>query len=128
LRGVSLELHCGEVLALVGANGAGKSTLAQLLCGLLRPTAGRLAPGDGRAPPRAALVLQRPELQLFCASVTEELAFGPRNVGLPAAETRARVAAAVARGHAHCPHVQVGAAQRGQTGSAGVSGAPQPVA
>jgi heme exporter protein A len=42
LRGIDLELHSGEALALVGPNGAGKTTLLRLLAGLMRPTAGEI--------------------------------------------------------------------------------------
>src|SRR3546814_11903528 len=48
LRGVSLEVHRGEVLGLVGESGCGKSTLARLLLGLEGPTAGRIVL-DGRS-------------------------------------------------------------------------------
>jgi branched-chain amino acid transport system ATP-binding protein len=42
LRGIDLELHRGEVLALIGSNGAGKTTLLMTLCGIVRPSAGRI--------------------------------------------------------------------------------------
>jgi ATP-binding cassette, subfamily B, bacterial len=46
LRDVDIEIGCGEVVALVGENGSGKTTLVKLLCGLYRPTAGRIVWGD----------------------------------------------------------------------------------
>jgi energy-coupling factor transport system ATP-binding protein len=98
---VSLSVRAGEVLAVTGPNGAGKSTLALLLGGLLAPTAGRIAGfGDPRPPHRwraATLagrigsVFQNPEHQFVTARVADELAVGPRRLGLPSAEVRSIV-------------------------------------
>lgn len=68
LNGVSLEVHAGETLGIVGESGCGKSTLAQVLAGLVRPTAGQLL-RDGRPAPSAAraglqLVFQDPQSSL----------------------------------------------------------------
>jgi energy-coupling factor transport system ATP-binding protein len=96
-RDVSFDLHEGECVALVGPNGAGKSTLLAALAGLWKPAAGRIemAPAPAGVVP-AGLVLQNPDLMLFCRTVAEELAFGPQQIGLPAGEAadRARAAAA----------------------------------
>ena len=99
LEDVSLRIHAGEVIALIGQNGSGKTTLAKHLNGLLRPTRGsvRLDGVDLRRIPleRAAqqvgYVFQNPDHQLFAASVEEEVAFGPRNVGVRDGKLAARV-------------------------------------
>lgn len=99
LGGVSLVVSGGTWLALVGENGAGKTTLAKLLCGLLRPDAGRVWVGDwdtrehsaAQLARRISYVFQNPDDQLFERSVQSEVAFGPRNLGLPATEIEARV-------------------------------------
>lgn len=104
LDGVTLRITHGESVALVGANGAGKSTLLQLLNGWLLPDAGEVRVGD--MPVTAAtlaavrrcvgMVMQDPDDQLFMPTVGEDVAFGPRNLGLPEIEVAARVTAALA--------------------------------
>ncbi|MGH7821536.1 MAG: ABC transporter ATP-binding protein [Candidatus Binatia bacterium] len=104
LRDVGLELREGEFLALVGSNGSGKTTLARHLNGLLEPRAGSVV-WRGRplrtlsAPERAAAVgyvFQNPDEQIFAATVEEEVAFGPLQIGLTAPEVRRRVEGALA--------------------------------
>jgi len=104
LAGVGLGIHRGELVALVGRNGSGKTTLAKHLNGLLAPSAGEVLL-DGRPlaglsleqlAQRVGYVFQDPDHQLFAATVEEEVAFGPRNLGLPPAEVEARVAEALA--------------------------------
>lgn len=90
INDVSLTVQAGERVALVGGNGAGKSTLVGLVSGRLRPRTGRVA----RAPGGHVEVPQNPDLSLFCATVAEELAYGPREARLGPAEVRARVDAA----------------------------------
>lgn len=99
LAGVSFAVGVGELVAVIGRNGSGKTTLARHLNGLLRPTAGRVLL-DGKdiaalaledIAQRVGYVFQDPDHQLFAASVTDEVAFGPRNLGLPAAEIERRV-------------------------------------
>lgn len=100
LRNVSFELHDGDFLAIAGHTGSGKSTLVQHLNGLANPTEGRvLWNGKDLADNKVAtqargdigVVFQYPEHQLFGASVAEDVAFGPRNLGLNADEVDARV-------------------------------------
>jgi energy-coupling factor transport system ATP-binding protein len=100
LDGISLEVGAGDVVGIAGSNGAGKTTLARLLNGLLRPTSGMVTVdgADTRRVPvhqlarTVGLVFQHPRTQLFARTVAEELAFGPRNLGLTAGEVEERVA------------------------------------
>ncbi len=89
------------VTGLIGHTGSGKSTLVQLLNGLLKPERGvvRIDGIDIWAEPKkirdvrfkAGLVMQYPEYQLFAETVREDIAFGPKNMGLSGAELDARV-------------------------------------
>jgi len=105
LRGLDLRVPAGQFLALVGANGSGKTTLVKHLNGLLRARQGsvRVAGLDAARHPvgemarHVGFLFQHPEQQIFAATVEQEVAFGPRNLGLPAGEVRERVAAALAR-------------------------------
>ena len=104
LDGVSLEVPTRATTAIVGQTGSGKSTLLRLLCGLEAADAGSLtvcginaATKRGRRQVRRAVgyVMQHPERQLFAQTVAEDVAFGPRNQGLSAAEVERRVAHAL---------------------------------
>jgi cobalt/nickel transport system ATP-binding protein len=104
LRDVTFQVQAGEFVALLASNGSGKTTLLKVLVGLLAPQQG-VVRVSGRALARYAqadlyqrigLVFQNPNDQLVCATVAEDVAFGPRNLGLPAPEVERRVAAALA--------------------------------
>ena len=92
LKDVSLEIKKGEFVAIIGHTGSGKSTLVQNLNGLLHPSKG-FASLDGinladktkeakAARSRIGMVFQYPEHQLFAETVYEDIAFGPKNLGL----------------------------------------------
>jgi energy-coupling factor transport system ATP-binding protein len=94
-RGLDFSLHQGECVALVGANGSGKSTLLHLLAGFARPTTGRIEHEPTAGPQRGSdvgLVTQNPDLTLFCATVRDEVAYGPRQSAIEAATLASRVA------------------------------------
>lgn len=99
VRGVTLTIYEGEMLAIIGRNGSGKSTLMSLTVGLVRPWKGkaRVMGLDVSTTPTRELVkyvgyvFQNPDHQLFTNSVEEELAFGPRNYGVPEDEVKERV-------------------------------------
>jgi len=105
LAGVDLAVPSGQFVALVGANGSGKTTLVKHLNGLLRPRRGQVQVAGEDAASRSVgelarqvgYLFQAPEQQIFSATVRQELAFGPRNLGLAPAEVEARVEGALAR-------------------------------
>ena len=96
LRDVSLKVQIGERVGLIGPNGAGKTTFFLLVCGVLKPDAGEIVLFGkpvvrGKFSPEAGMVFQNPDDQLFCPSVRDDVAFGPRNLGLPQEKVEARV-------------------------------------
>jgi energy-coupling factor transporter ATP-binding protein EcfA2 len=105
LRGVDVSVEPGSFLLIGGPSGGGKSTLAHVLMGLV-PNAlpaevrghvllGGVDPrrqGVARMATRAGLVFQNPATQLFNGTVEQEVAFGPRNLGLSQAEVVERIA------------------------------------
>ena len=106
LDNVSFCINTGSITGLIGHTGSGKSTLAQLFNGLEKPTEGKVLL-DGcdiwdkkykgnRICFRVGLVMQYPEYQLFEETVYDDIAFGPRNMGLEDEEIKKRVSDAVA--------------------------------
>jgi len=106
LQDVTLSIEAGEFVGLIGPTGSGKSTLIQHFNALLRPTGGevRIAginPADKRADVKTlrqqvGLVFQYPEHQLFEETVYDDVAYGPRNLGLTEDKVRERVAESLA--------------------------------
>ena len=106
LRDVSLTVRRGEFLGLAGHTGSGKSTLVQHLNGLIRPQEGSVCAlgldlsskkGAAAVKAKVGVVFQYPERQLFAETVAQDVAFGPRNLGLPQDEVVRRVATSLAR-------------------------------
>ena len=103
LNGVNLTIAAGERVGLIGANGAGKSTLLLHFNGILRPSRGQVRicgePVGNESVrgvrQKVGLLFQNPDDQLFCPSVREDVAFGPRNLGLPEPEVQLRVTQAL---------------------------------
>ncbi len=104
LTEVTFTADAGACVGLVGPNGAGKTSLFLCLCGVLpvKPGMARLGgldPGVAaerrRLPAKVGFVFQNSDDQLFNATVFDDVAFGPLNLGLPADEVRRRVSAAL---------------------------------
>ena len=106
LKDISIAFPPGKVTGIIGHTGSGKSTLAMLLNGLLRPTSGKVLL-DGRdiwenpkeigaVRFKVGMVFQYPEYQLFEETVSADIAFGPKNMGLSEEECRVRVQKAAA--------------------------------
>ncbi len=105
LRHVDFHIKAGDTVLLEGPNGAGKSTILKMLNGLLYPAEGKYF-FEGKEiteklmrehtyskwyHQKVGFVWQNPDVQLFCGSVEEELAFGPQQMGLPSEEVTRRV-------------------------------------
>jgi cobalt/nickel transport system ATP-binding protein len=104
LDGVDLAIAAGERVAIVGQNGSGKSTLVRHLNGLLRPTEGVIRVDNRETAGRrvadlaatVGLAFQDPDRQIFAGKVRDEVAFGPRNLGLGLDDVVERVETALA--------------------------------
>ena len=101
IRDIDFSAEKAEYLGIIGATGSGKSTFIQHLNGLLKPTSGRVC-FDGhdiheskayahKTRFKVGLVFQYPEYQLFESTVFSDIAFGPKNMGLPEQDVNERV-------------------------------------
>lgn len=99
LRDIDLRIDRGDFVAILGQNGSGKTTLIKHFNGLLKPTKGtiRVLGKDTKTMSVAELsrkvgyVAQNPDYQIFSRTVEEEVAFGPKNLGLSVKEIKDRV-------------------------------------
>ena len=105
LRGVSLKIGQGDFVAIIGQNGSGKTTLVKHFNGLLRPDKGQVLlfgedireRGVGWLARTVGYVFQNPDHQIFSSTTREEIAFGPRNLGLDEIEVQRRTEDALTR-------------------------------
>ena len=107
LKGVSLKVEKGEMVALLGKNGAGKSTLFLHLNGIYKPDEGQVfIEGEElkydkksllKFRQKVGIVFQNPDDQIFAPTVEEDVAFGPLNLDLPMEEVQKRVTESLAR-------------------------------
>ncbi|MHA1769070.1 MAG: energy-coupling factor ABC transporter ATP-binding protein [Candidatus Thorarchaeota archaeon] len=99
LEDINLQLHIGEQKAIAGLNGSGKTTLFKLILGLLEPVSGEIYVRDKKVSRTnlweirqdVGLLFQSPDDQLFAPTVWEDVAFGPRNLGLSPDDVTERV-------------------------------------
>jgi len=101
LEDINIEIQAGQFVGIIGHTGSGKSTLIQMFNGLLKPTKGDvLINGQNihqgkvnkkEIRQKVGLVFQYPEYQLFEMTVKDDVAFGPKNLGLTEEEIKARV-------------------------------------
>lgn len=105
LKNINLEIKKGEAVAFMGPNGCGKSTILKLINGIISPDAGtyifdgeeitrqklQKAEFAKKLHQRVGFVFQNADAQLFCADVHDEVAFGPRQMGLDEAAVETRV-------------------------------------
>lgn len=105
LKNINLEIKKGEAVALMGPNGCGKSTLLKLINGIISPDSG-VYKFDGEEithkklqdnkfakllHQRINFVFQNSDTQLFCSNVYDEIAFGPRQMGMSEEAVKGRV-------------------------------------
>jgi len=122
LDSIDLSIAQGEFVAIIGTNGSGKSTLARHFNALLQPTSGKcfvngldttIEGNTWNVRQTIGMVFQNPDNQIVAAIVEEDVAFGPENIGVPHAEIRPRVEAALAAVNMteyakHAPHLLSG--------------------
>lgn len=105
IAGANLTVNAGERVAILGANGSGKSTLLKMMAGLVFPQQGRVCAFGRELSEKAfqdpsfralfrkqvGMLFQNVEVQLFSPAVSEEIAFGPRQLGLKQEEIETRI-------------------------------------
>jgi len=104
LKDITMQIHSGESLAILGANGSGKSTLLKIMAGLVFPSFGSvialgkpltqdILSGEfaGFFRSKVGFVFQEPDVQVFCPTVWDEIAFGPLQLDIPKDEVIKRV-------------------------------------
>lgn len=101
LNDINIEINTGEFVGIIGHTGSGKSTLIQMFNGLLKPTKGEVLVNNENINgdkvnkkeirQKVGLVFQYPEYQLFEMTIKDDVAFGPKNLGLSKEEVEARV-------------------------------------
>jgi cobalt/nickel transport system ATP-binding protein len=107
IKDVNLKMSAGEQIVVMGANGSGKSTLLSILAALIFPTAGEFHAFGNPVTEEAfnslegnefgryfrkkvGVLFQNPDVQLFCSTVYDEIAFGPLQLGMPHTEVKRR--------------------------------------
>jgi len=105
LRDINLHIKKGEAVAFMGPNGSGKSTLLKLINGIISPDQGSYLFNNEEIThkklgstrfakllhQKIGFVFQNSDTQLFCTDVYEEIAFGPRQMGISEADVEKRV-------------------------------------
>ena len=100
LDNISIDIHKGDFVGILGHNGSGKSTLAKLLNAQIFPTSGDIWIDDINSKDedkiwdlreKCSMVFQNPDNQMVATTVEEEVAFGPENLAIPNPELRERV-------------------------------------
>lgn len=105
IKGISMKINPGDFVAVMGQNGSGKTTLVKHFNGLHQPSSGEILFNDeniagkqvGALAKKIGYVFQNPDHQIFNATVREEIAFGPRNLGLDEEEIEKRTEDALVR-------------------------------
>ena len=119
LSDISLSLESGVCVIIAGANGSGKSLLMSIIAGLEEPSSGTV-----KTNARVGLVFQEPDSQILGETAREDIAFGPRNIGLSKEETLKRVDAALSqtglRDRADFPSRSLSGGEKRRLAAAGV--------
>ncbi|MFN2343308.1 MAG: energy-coupling factor ABC transporter ATP-binding protein [Desulfonatronovibrio sp.] len=129
LKNITLDIAQGERVGVIGPNGAGKTTLFLMICGILKPEAGRIMllgkpVKSGLFNPMAAMVFQKSDDQLFCPTVWDDVAFGPENMELGSEEIDKRTRQSLAAvGAIELAHRQIHQLSQGEKRIVSIAGA-----